>query len=276
VEAGSEDAVAGGTKAPGRSVASRVLSILAIFEDSLASRSLTDISAATGIPASTAHRMLAELEEWGAVQRDGMGRYQVGMRLWELGQHAGRHAREIARPHLQDLFSLTQETVHIAVRDGMDVLYVDRVYGSRRVPQASRVGGRLPLHATAVGKVILAWEEPWVREALLGGPLEKRTERTHVDPKRLAAELDRIRRDGYATTVDEVRAGSASIAVPLFERSGTVGAALGLVVGTDAASRMVRHLPALTGVARRIEARMGNVPLTSLRSTRSPRVTDDP
>jgi DNA-binding IclR family transcriptional regulator len=263
--------MAGNTTAPGRSVTSRLLSILATFEDSLSPRSLTDISAAANLPPSTAHRLLAELEEWGAVQRDGLGRYQVGMRLWELGQHAGRHAREIARPYLQDLFSVTQETVHIAVRDGMDVLYVDRVYGSRRVPQASRVGGRLPLHATAVGKVILAWEEQWVRDAFLERPLERRTEATHVDPVALEAELSAIRSRGYATTIEEVRAGSASIAVPLFERDGTIGAALGLVTASAGAAAMQRHLPVLQGTARKIEARMGRVPLTTLRSSRPPK-----
>jgi DNA-binding IclR family transcriptional regulator len=273
-ETDREVGMAGGSREPGRTVTARVLSILAIFEDSLAPRSLTDITAATGIPTSTAHRLLGELEAWGAVQRDGLGRYQIGMRLWELGQHAGRHGREIARPHLQDLFSLTQETVHIAVRDGMDVLYVDRIYGSRRVPQASRVGGRLPLHATAVGKAILAFEDEAVRDAVLREPLERRTSATHVDPSRLSEELATIRRIGHALAVEEVRAGSASIAVPLFERDGRVGAALGLVVATADAPRLDRHLPALLGIARKIEARMGNVPLASLRSSRTSRGGD--
>jgi DNA-binding IclR family transcriptional regulator len=266
--------MAGGARDSGRTVTARVLSILAIFEDSLAPRSLTDITAATGIPTSTAHRLLGELEAWGALQRDGLGRYQVGMRLWELGQHAGRQVREIARPHLQDLFSLTQETVHIAVRDGTDVLYVDRIYGSRRVPQASRVGGRLPLHATAVGKAILAFEDEAVRDDLLSEPLERRTSLTHVDPSLLVAELRAIHAQGYAIAVDEVRAGSASIAVPMFERDGRVGAALGLVAATADAPRLDRHLPALLAIARKIEARMGKVPLASLRTSRPPRGGD--
>ena len=127
--------MAGGVSPGGQSVTGRVLSILAVFEKSLAPRSLTDISAETGLPLSTTHRLLAELEAWDALQRDANGRYQIGLRLWELGQHAGRQVREIARPLLQDLYSLTQETVHIAVREHTDVLYIDRVYGSRRVPQ---------------------------------------------------------------------------------------------------------------------------------------------
>ena len=104
---------------------------------------------------------------------------------------------------MQDLFSLTGETAHLAVRAGHEVLYIDRVYGSKRVPRAGRVGGRLPMHATAVGKVILAFEEEWVRDAYLNRQLERHTAHTHVDPKKLAAELAQIREQGYATTLEE-------------------------------------------------------------------------
>lgn len=260
--------MAGRTSAPGQSVTGRVLTILELFERSLAPRSLTEISSETGIPLSTAHRLLGELEAWGALQRDDNGRYQIGLRLWELGQHAGRQAREIARPLLQDLFTLTQETVHIAVREHAEALYIDRVYGSRRVPQASRVGGRLPLHATAVGKVLLAFEEPWVREAIISQPLEKRTPLTHIDQDALRAELAIVRTRGFATTVDETRLGATSIAVPVFQ-NGSVAAALGLVTTTDGASQIERHLPALRGIARRIETSVGSFPLRSLRRATS-------
>src|SRR5690606_20571721 len=218
-------AMAGGVSQPGQTVTGRVLSILAVFERGLAPRSLTEIAAETGLALSTAHRLVKELEEWDALQRDANGRYQIGIRLWELGQHGGRQVRDIARPLLQDLYSLTQETVHIAIRENTDVLYIDRVYGTRRVPQASRVGGRLPLHATAVGKVILAFEEEWVRESVLAQPLVRRTAGTHVDPARLRVELATARERGYAVTRDEVRVGTASIAVPVFQRGdGAVGA----------------------------------------------------
>ena len=131
--------MAGRTSAPGQSVTGRVLSILAVFELSPSARSLSEIAAESGLPQSTAHRLLGELEEWGAVQRDARGRYQIGLRLWELGQHAGRQLRDVVRPFLQDLFGLTQETAHFAIRDGADVLYIDRVYGTRRVPHGNSV-----------------------------------------------------------------------------------------------------------------------------------------
>lgn len=260
--------MAGRTSQPGQSVTGRVLGILAVFERSLAPRSLSEISIETGLPLSTTHRLVGELEEWGALQRDDNGRYQVGVRLWELGQHAGRQVREIARPLLQDLFTLTQETVHIAVRDRGEALYIDRVYGTRRVPQASRVGGRLPLHATAVGKVLLAFEEPWVREAILARPLESRTSKTHVDPDTLRAELALVRAQGFATTFDETRLGATSIAVPIYQH-GVVGASLGLVTTTEAVDTIEQHLPAMRGIARRIESTVGAIPLQILRQRAS-------
>ncbi|WP_253202145.1 IclR family transcriptional regulator [Subtercola sp. PAMC28395] len=251
---------------PGESVTSRALRVLAAFEHTGTPLSLADIVAQTGLPRSTAHRMLGELEQWGAVQRDAHGRYQIGLRLWELGQHAGVKLRDVARPYLQDLFGLTQDTVHIAIREGAEVLYIDRVYGSRRVPQASRVGGRLPVHATAVGKVILAFEEEWVRDAVLDGPLEQRTSRTETDPVKLRRELEAIRHRGYAQTSEEVRVGSCSLAVPFFQKDGRIFGGLGVVLPIDRANELERSLPSLIGTARRIELGIANLPVSALRS----------
>jgi DNA-binding IclR family transcriptional regulator len=164
---------------------------------------------------------------------------------------------------VQDLFSLTGETAHLAVRAGHEVLYIDRVYGSKRVPRASRVGGRLPMHATAVGKVILAYEQDWVRDAYLNRQLERHTAHTHVDPKKLAAELVQIREQGYATTLEEVRLGSCSIAVPVFH-TGRIGASIGLVLPTSQAATMTRHLPVLRGIAAQIERATARIPLETL------------
>jgi DNA-binding IclR family transcriptional regulator len=238
----------------GQSVTSRVLRILEAFEAGPATLSLTGIADAADLSLPTAHRLVHELTEWGALQRDPAGRYQVGLRLWEVAQQGGRHLREAARPYLQDLFSLTRETSHLAVRKGREALYIDRVYGSKRVPRASRVGGRLPLHATAVGKVLLAYEDPWIREAYVAAPLEAPTVRTHVHPARLLEELERVREQGHATTFEEVRPGACSIAVPVLDRDGTAVAALGLSLLSGHAAQMTRHLPALHGVAGRIAA----------------------
>ncbi|GAB91558.1 IclR family transcriptional regulator [Gordonia rhizosphera] len=244
--------MANAKRGDGRTVTSKVLAMLSAFEEVGGALTLSELAQHADIPLPTAHRLAAELVEWGALERTPHGRYVVGLRLWEVSQNAGRQLRDAARPFLQDLFSLTQETAHIAVRDGRDALYIDRVYGSTRVPRASRVGGRLPLHATAVGKVLLAYEEDWVREAYLSARLEGPTRRTHVQPEQLSAELDRVRAQGYAVTLEEVREGSCSIAVPV--HTSPLPSALGLVMPSTKATQMERHLPALRGVAGRIEA----------------------
>ena len=245
------------TSDAGRTVASRILAVFEAFESHGPSLSLTQIAEFTGLPVSTTHRIVGELTEWGALARDAQGRYQIGIRLWELAQNAGRRLRDTARPFLQDLFSLTGESVLLAVREGNEALYVDRIYGSKRVPRASRIGGRLPLHATGVGKVLLAYEERWFREAYLAGPLVSLTEFTHVDPHALADELAQIAGQGFAVTGEEARVGASSIAVPVGAGTGAgtgqVVAAIGIVAHASQEPMLPKHLPVLLGVARRIE-----------------------
>lgn len=250
---------------PGRTVTSKVMAIFAAFEDAPASLSLSQIAEAADVPLPTAHRLVGELVQWGALEKENTGRYTIGMRLWEVAQLAGRQLRETARPFLQDLFSLTQETSHLAVREGREVLYVDRVYSSKRVPRASRVGGRLPLHATAVGKVLLAHEEPWFQQAYLTQPMLALTPRTQSNPKRLQQELQQIVEQGYATTHEEVRTGSCSIAVPVVVGDQQVLASVGLVMLSTQAREMTRYLPALQGVAQRIATAISRHPAALLR-----------
>lgn len=245
----------------GRSVASRVLSILDAFETAGPSLSLSQVAELTGMPVSTTHRLLGELQSWGALARDDQGRYQIGLRLWELSQNAGRRLRDTARPYLQDLFSLTQETSHLAIREGNEALYVDRVYSSKRVPRATRIGGRLPLHVTAVGKVLLAYEEDWFREAYLASNLRAMTDRSHADPVALANELVHIVKQGYATTQEEARPGACSIAVPVRSSTGRVEASIGLVMLATQRSAMPRHLAVLRGIADRVEAAIARMPI---------------
>lgn len=255
--------MAGGGREPGRTVTSKVLAIIEVFETSRRSMSLTEISRLSGVPLSTTHRLVGELVDWGLLSRGANGNVQLGLRLWAIAQNAGRQLRDTARPFIQDLFSLTGQTSQLAVRDGNSALYIERVYGTQRVPRASRVGGRLPLHATAVGKVILAYEERWVRTAYLQRDLERPTPRTHVNPHRLGVELDEVIEHGYAVTYEEMRTGSCSIAVPVFH-TGRLGCSIGLVLPSDQGANMSRHLPALQGVAARIERATAHIPLETL------------
>jgi DNA-binding IclR family transcriptional regulator len=219
------------TASPGVTVTSRVLAILGSFDADHRSLTLSEVAGRAGLTLPTAHRLVGELAEWGALRRTGAGRYVIGRRLWDLGllSQVQTGLRDVAAPFLQDLYGATLATVHLAVRDGAGVLYLDRISGHASVPVTSRPGARLPMYPTGVGKVLLAHAPPEVREQVLAGPLERFTPYTVVQRSRLASQLRRIRQDGYATTTEEMTLGACSIAVPV-AAGGRVIASVGVVL----------------------------------------------
>jgi DNA-binding IclR family transcriptional regulator len=226
--------MAGRSAAPGRSVTSRALAILDAFDSSAPRLSLSEIADRSGTPLTTAHRLLGELAEWGALSRRSDGRYEIGRKLWDLGLLAPvqLELRQVAAPFLQDVHTAIRDTVHLAVRDGLSALYVERISGRESVPVVSQVGSRLPLHATGVGKILLAAAPPDVVEQVLRS-LTRITRHTLVEPARMRRELAEVRRRRYARTSEEMSPGAASLAVPVqVERPGgpVVVAALGVVV----------------------------------------------
>jgi DNA-binding IclR family transcriptional regulator len=244
----------------GVTVASRLLAILGSFDAGHRALTLSEIARRAGLTLPTAHRLVGELTEWGALRRTAAGEYVIGRRLWDLGLLAPVQTglRDVAAPFLQDLYGATKATVHLAVRDGTQTLYLDRLSGHGSVPLVSRVGARLPLHSTGVGKVLLGYAPAEVRHAVLSRPLERFTPYTVVAPGRLEEELRRVPRDGYATTSEEMTLGACSIAVPVFAGDSVV-AALGLVL-SDLRAR-TRLVPALQvaarGIGRSLSAELG-------------------
>jgi DNA-binding IclR family transcriptional regulator len=238
---------------PGRSVVSKVRAILEAFDGEHPLLTLTDIARRSELPLSTAHRLVAELVEWRALDREPDGCYRVGMRLWELGQLAPAPLREVAQPWLQDLLDTTRENVHLAIRDDMDVLYLDKISGPGAVPIVSRVGGRLPMHATGVGKVLLAHTPNWFLRRYVDRPLERPTCYTITEPGRLTRELAEARARGWAVTREEMTLGSCSLATPVRHRDGRVVAAVGVVVSSRRGHEILRLMPAVKTTARRIE-----------------------
>ncbi|HJQ07431.1 MAG TPA: IclR family transcriptional regulator [Nocardioides sp.] len=213
------------------SVTSRVFSLLDAFDERHRTLRLTDIATRAGVPLSTAHRLVAELVACGALQRLPSGEYAVGRRIWDLGLLAPVQTdlRAAASPFLHDLYGATLETVHLAVRDGLRVLYVDRLAGHRSVPILSTVGSRMPMHATGVGKVLLAHAPEDVRRRILGRPLRRFTPYTVTSPGLIEEQLRKVRANGYATTAEEMSAGACSVAVPVSVGEEVV-AAIGFVV----------------------------------------------
>lgn len=245
--------MAGNTSQPGATVVSRAVALLTAFDETHPRLTLTELAGRAGLPLATAHRLVGELTRLGILRRTPSGHYVVGRRLWRIGLLAPMQTdlREVAAPFLQDLYAATLATVHLAVRDGTRVLYLDRLSGQRSVPVVSRTGARLAMHATGVGKVLLAHAPHDVQLKILSS-LKQVTPYTITQPARLQAQLDRVLADGYATTAQEMTLGACSAAVPI-RRGSDVTAALGIVVpslGRDQ-GRMVSALKvAAHGISR--------------------------
>ena len=150
--------MAGGGGEDRRSVAAKLFAIADAFEGGRP-LTLTEIAQRSGLPLSTTHRLVAEWVEWGGLVRGDDGRYEVGMRLWRIGvrRPSTRRLRVAALPYLEELLESTREHVHLAVRDDLAAIYLERRSGHDAVPIVSDVGSRLPLHATGVGLALLAY-----------------------------------------------------------------------------------------------------------------------
>lgn len=233
--------MAGNARKTGESVSSRLLAILGAYDDENRRMTLSEISRRADLPLSTTHRLCAELADWGALRRDDEGRFALGRRMWELGLLAPIQVevRQIASPFLSDIFAATQATVHLAVREDLTALCLERLSGNSSVPVVSGVGSKLPLHATAVGKVLLA-HAPDVVIARALRNLSRETPYTVVAPGILKAQLAEVRAHGYARTDEEMSLGACSVAVPIVDGAGNVQAALGIVVPS-----LRRELPRL-------------------------------
>jgi DNA-binding IclR family transcriptional regulator len=218
----------------GRSVTSRALGVLDAFDADHPRLTLSEVAERSGTPLTTTHRLLAELSGWGALVRRPDGRYEIGRKLWDLGLLAPvqLELRQVAAPFLLDVHTATRDTVHLAVREGLRALYVERISGRESAPVVSRVGSRLPLHATAVGKVLLASAPDEVVEQVLRN-LTRETRHSVIDPRALTRELGEVRRRGSARTSEEMSLGALSVAVPVTVERPTgpvVAAALGIVI----------------------------------------------
>jgi DNA-binding IclR family transcriptional regulator len=250
--------MAGNSDRQGQSVTSRAFALLGAFDVAHPRLTLTDMARRAGLPVATAHRLAAELEAWRALDRDVDGCYRIGLRLWEAGLLApvSSRLREIALPFLQDLYEANRENVHLAVRDGFDTLYVEKLAGHRSVPILSRIGARLPLHATGVGKALLAHAEPAFVQAYCERPLPRCTRYTIAERGRLLRELSLTRERGWAQTSEEMSLGSCSVAVPVFDDAGGAPtAALAFVIHTNRAD-LAKLVPALTSAAAGIASRL--------------------
>jgi len=234
----------------GKSVISKAVSVLEAFSPAAPRLSLKQLAVSAGLPQSTAHRLASELVAWGGLERADGGGYQIGLRLREIGALAtgANSVREIALPFMQDLFDAAHENVHLAVLDRTQAVYIGKVSDRGAVRMVSARSAGLPLHATGVGKVLLAYGSEELVAAALAHGLARYTEHTIVEPGDLRRALAKVRRDGVAFAHEEISLGSVAVAAPVLAGEGTAIAALEVVVRANR-SDLRRLAPAVQATA---------------------------
>lgn len=213
----------------------RGLKLLNLFSLREAELSIGEMARRSGTPKSTTHRLVQDLIQWGALERGRKG-VRLGVRLFELGNMVPDHTRlrELAIPFAHTLNTITKLTSNIAVREGSEIIYIEKIRSEDlRVPH-SRVGGRLPMHCTALGKTILAFSTDEFVESVLSEPLARLADKTITEPERLRAELSEVRRTRVAYDLEESQEGLFCVAAPII---GYANRALGAISVTGASSR---------------------------------------
>lgn len=229
----SPDAKPGGRQAP---VAIQVIDRAMRLLDALAAQpepvTLKELSATTGLHASTAHRILNDLVVGRYVERVDNGLYQLGMRLLELGSLVkGRlNVREAALSVMRNLHRQTGQTINLSVQQGDEIVYIDRAWSERSGMQVVRaIGGRAPLHLTSTGKLFLSSADPrQVRAYALRTGLAGHTRNSLTELDRLERELAQVRRHGYARDNEELELGVRCIAAGIHDDSGKLVAGLSI------------------------------------------------
>lgn len=223
--------MAGNLGTPGVGVTQRLFAILGCFNPDTLALSLSDIARRADLPVSTTRRFLSELTEWGGLERLPDGTYRVGIRLWEVGVLAPRQRglREAALPLMRDLSKATGESTQLTVLDAHEALCVELITAGSAVPNKTRVGGRLPLHATGVGKCLLAFGPPDLLTTVVEKGLQRITPFTATHLGLFQNEVCRVRETHIAYSREEMTIGAASVAAPILGPGESLIGAIGVV-----------------------------------------------
>ncbi len=222
-----------------------------------------DISRKLKIPKSSASYILRTLESQGYLNRDGeTGRYRVGLKVLSLSRGAltGLDVREVAAPVMRHLMERTSLTCHLAILDGPDAVYIEKVEPQGFIKMDTWVGRRMKVHATSVGKSLAAHiPQERLEKILRERGMEKRTPKTITTWPRLLKELEKVRAQGFAVDDEENNLGARCVGAPIFGQDGAVEASIGLsgTINQVNSHTMPRIVEALKDAARHISMGMG-------------------
>ncbi|MBD0859699.1 IclR family transcriptional regulator [Gordonia sp. zg691] len=200
------------------SVLGKAITLLQAFGAEDHEVTLAELAHRTGLPKTTVHRLAGQLVSAHLLART-PGGYALGSGLFELGMRASpeRGLLEVATPFMQDLYVRTGETVHLGILEDSEVVYVSKIGGHRQAAAPSRLGGRMPLYCTAIGKMLLATSAESVIAEHLSRPLPRRTPHTIVAPGLLRRQLTQIAEDGVAFEFEESTMGLVCVAAPILD-----------------------------------------------------------
>ncbi|MBC7940671.1 MAG: IclR family transcriptional regulator [Chitinophagaceae bacterium] len=248
------------TPAPSIQVLERCFAVLDLLASHPDPVSLKEISERTGLHPSTAHRILADLTLGRFVDRPQAGSYRLGMRLLELGNlvKARLDVRDAALGPMRELHKLTHQPVNLSMRQGDEIVYIERTYSERSGMQVVRaVGGRAPLHLTSVGKLFLAHEDAVrVRAYATRTGLTGHTRNSITDLARLERELSQVRATGWARDDEELELGVRCMAAGIFDDQARLLA--GLSVSAPADRLEETWLDRVIATAAQISASLGH------------------
>jgi IclR family transcriptional regulator, KDG regulon repressor len=241
----------------------RALAILEAAAHEADGLSNAEISRKLQIPKSSASYILRTLEKHGYLHRDPeSGKYRVGLKILSLSRGAlsGIDVREVALPIMRHLVEKTNLTCHLAILDGPEAVYIEKVEPTGFIRMDTWVGRRMRVHATSVGKALVAHIPPTQLEKILAErTLERRTPKTITTLPRLLKELEKVRAQGYAVDDEENNLGARCVGAPIFNQQGVIEASLGLsgTIHQVNQQTMPRVVEALKDAARHISMQLG-------------------
>ncbi|WP_299532038.1 IclR family transcriptional regulator [uncultured Streptomyces sp.] len=239
------------------SVLSRAARILEAFSQEEPTLTVSEIARRSGLHVATASRLVGELTAHGFLSRDDDRRVRIGVRLWELVVRASpaHSLRDAAMPFMEGVHDVVGHHVQLGVLDGDEVLFLERLSAPNAVINYTRIAGRLPLHASSSGLVLLAHGSPCLKERTLAGPLATYTPATPATSSRLRTALAEVRRQGYAYCPGYVHEEALGVAAPVRDAAGAVVAALSVIVPNDVGAQAV--VPVVRTAARGVSSALG-------------------
>ncbi len=245
-----------------KSVLGKARLILEAFEVDDDRLALTEISRRTGVPKTSVYRLAQVLVDWGVLER-AESDYRLGIRLFELGARVPRIRllRETVHPYVSRLQVSTNETVHLAVLDGLDSFFIEKETGFTQDPRPTRTAGRTHLHCSATGKVLLAFHSDDLMEAVIQKGLVRRTPRTITNPRVLREKIAEVRQRGYAIEHEELTTGYMAVGVPIIGDDRIGVGAISICAPTFRAD-VPRYLQSLNAVRQQVEAHYARTNVT--------------